>query len=70
MVLCSVEAIVSFYAKPFHLSYSSLFRMNSDGIACSSNVHSTESKIDRLIYCIKNECIGIVGTIGRCMYIK
>ena len=34
--------------------------MNSDGIACTTNVHSTESKIDRLIYCIKNECIGMV----------
>ena len=62
MVSCSVAAILGFYAKPFHLSYSSLFRMNSDVIACSSNVHSTESKIDRLIYCIKNECIGMVET--------
>ena len=57
-----------FYAKPFHLSYS-LFRVNSDGIACSSSVHSAESKIDRLIYCVKNECIG-VGTGGMRVYIK
>ena len=54
------EIFEGFYAKPFHLSLYSLFRMNSDGIACNSSVHSTESKIDRLIYCIKNECIGTV----------
>ena len=52
------EIFEGFYAKPFHLSLyrCSLFRMNSDGIACNTSVHSTESKIDRLIYCIKNEC--------------
>ena len=54
------EIFEGFYAKPFHLSLYSLFRMNSDGIACNTSVHSTESKIDRLIYCIKNECIGTV----------
>ena len=54
------EIFEGFYAKPFHLPLYSLFRMNSDGIACNTSVHSTESKIDRLIYCIKNECIGTV----------
>ena len=62
------EIFEGFYAKPFHLSLYSLFRMNSDGIACNTNVHSTESKIDRLIYFIKNECIGIVERL-RWMYV-